>query len=408
MLPAAGMKGTTTLSGSNRATRIGMALAAMLAMTGCQKVPSESKEVPLAKFSTLFAPDQQPATKVQSWGNSWISTSYRRSKHSERHKRYYQLDLTKMVAHELLPPNGGRILDIATGDRSQQLALVSESSAILLFARSGAVWQPIEIPKELSASQATFFHFVSDGDELAILTEDVLWHRLDGTWQHWPLPTQGAPGAKPRSRTRIALMGSKLYLGFYRGEWGGGIATLDLASRAWSEAPTSEEIEKGLPVHGFKRDPSGTLWVVEGLGHMSSREGSIRVLKQDGWVDFAKVLGRFDYKTEALVATERKNWDEPVSVFMDLAFDATGQVHLLTRSLGILRYEHGKWHRLTKKWFDFYFHVREPEMFVSSYPGEFALVDDDTAILAADDFGVLVWDLVSEKITRIPIKKQSP
>src|SRR5690606_29505270 len=151
----------------------------------------------------------------------------------------------------------------------------------------------------------------------------------------------------------IALVGSKLYLGFFRGEWGGGIATLDLTSRAWSKAPTSEEIAKGLPVQSFERDPSGTLWVVEGLGHLSLLEGSVRVLKQDRWVDFAKVSGGFNHETQALVGRERENWDEPVSVFHDIAFDTAGRVHLLARS-GVLRYQQGEWQRLTKKWFDFY------------------------------------------------------
>jgi hypothetical protein len=397
---------------SKNVIRVTLLLTLMLGVTSCQKkpsesteVPNESREVPLAKFSTLFSHDQRRGSHVQAWGKSWVSTS--NGKHSnsmEPHKRYYELDLAKMVAHELLPPNSAEIVGIATGGQNQQLALVRDSSAILLFARNGEMWQPIEIPKELSASQAPFFHFVSDGDRLLILTEDVLWHRLDGTWQSWSLPTVGAPGAKPDSRTSFALMGSKLYLGFSRGEWGGGIATLDLTSRVWSKAPTSEEMEMGLPVSGFKRDPSGALWVFEGLAHMNSLNASVRVLKQDRWVEFANVSGYLDYESEALVARERKNWDAPPAVFMDLAFDATGRVHLLTNSLGILRFEQGKWLRLTKKWFDFSY--RETNYRTGSPPGELVLADDHTAILAAGEFGVLVWDLNSEKITRIPIKRQ--
>jgi hypothetical protein len=370
-----------------------------------KKVPLASKEAPLTKFTTLFSNDQQEAQDVHLWGKSWVSTSNR--KHSnfvEPHKRYHELDLAKMVAHELLPPNDAEIVAIATGAQNQQLALVRDSSGVLMFAKNGKKWKPIKIPKELRASQAIFFHFESDGDELLIVTQDALWHRLEGTWQTLPLGTEGPPYAKISNWTSVALMGSTLYLGFSRGEWGGGIATLDLTSRTWTKAPTIDEMERELPVHGFRQDPSGALWVFEGMRHRTTHDASVRVLKQDGWEDLVRFSSLFDYNTQADIVSNRKNWDEPPMAFLDLAFDATGRIHLLTVDLGILRYEQGKWLRLTQKWFDFSHPVTEYR--TGSPPRELLFVDDHTALMPAAEFGVLLWDLKSEKITRIPIEKE--
>lgn len=408
MVPEDDMEPTALPTKPIRAIEVVVGLVTLLAVSGCQKVPSEPGEDTTAKPATTFSHDQQPATKVEQWGNSWLVTSSRALGRDKHHRRFLELDLANQAAKEVLPPDGGEIFAVTTGANGQQLALVRQSSMILLMTRREGEWHPIEIPKELAMSHAKFFLVTSDDNNLLILAEQVLWHRLDGEWRRVSLPTSGGPEKLPNSSDHLALAGNKLYIGFNRGEWGGAVAALDLVKHTWVPTSTSTRFDDGLPVHGFKRDRSGDLWVVEGLAHLRQWNGSLRVLRKDQWVQFARTSGKFSAEKDKWLDERTVNWSFPATDFIDLDFDKDGRPYVLTPYLGILRHEDGSWQRMTNQWPDFSYRDADLGGIVTNTPRGLVVVDDHTAIIAANATGVLVWDIKSDKATRIPIKNRSP
>ncbi len=379
-------------------------LLATFVIGGCSDTPGKKGESAKPVSEILFSHDQQPATNIQGWGRTWLVTSRRVLSPGNYANRFFELDLANMAAKELLLPGKGENLAVATNQQGKQFVLVRCDTGIVLMARGESEWRPISIPIQLVEAQSGFFSVALDGMNILILAERVLWHRHDGEWRRITFPEIGDPEQLPDNRDHVALIDDTLYVGFDRGEWGGALVALDLVQQSWIPASVKSRLD-GLPVLGFTRDPTGDLWAVEGLAHRRHRKGALRIFRKGKWVQFAKTFTTLPANKDGSIDDRTTNWGYPPTKFIGLDFDTDGDPYVLTPELGIFRHHNGDWLRVTKQWPDFSYHDSALGGIATNHPNAMAIVDEHTAILTVNDTGVLVYNLDTDEILRIPIPK---
>ncbi len=353
-----------------------------------------------------FSHDQVPATRVDGWGDSWVMTS---ENWDALKNRFFLLNLDEMSAQELSVPGKGRIVSIATGENHRKLAVLRSPKMISLMYWDNSEWKPVAIPEQFSKNSADSLRFVAEGEHCVFLAGDDIGYRMQGDWTHLSVSWEEIGLPPPTTREAFALSGNRLYLGYDRGEQGGAVVSFDLRTRQWEGMPKKGSPSSRTPVHGFRRDPQGDLWVVEGLAHRNVRRRGIRKLEGGVWTAVASSEGTRVFESNSLVSKwvdgPSMGWNHSGTDFLDMAFDGSGREHVLSATLGIYRRESQGWARRTPSWPHFSYKTANSPSVVSGGPTSLVIVDEHTAILAAWATGTLIWNFDSNRVKRISIAK---
>ncbi len=237
------------------------------------------------------------------------------------------VDLEGMQAHPVLMPSCTRIVAVSTIGEDRALLCEWEEGRALLVEEAGR-WQLEPIPEELRLGEEVLV-MASQGQDLAIWTrgrEDPRWTsrvfwRQEGSWKTVALDDVDALPNRMGTPAHVLLDDGRLWLGFNRGEFGGGLFELRLEDGSWREMGPDT---RHLPVTGMLRAADGDIWVTQGMAHMDLREG--RLLRFDG------------QRREEVVTSSPfdERWGLPEADFFGLSMDADGHPMLASGELGIL------------------------------------------------------------------------
>ena len=202
-------------------------------------------------------------------------------------------------------------------------------------------WQPLDLPKTVVdhplIPSKLLPVLIPSRTSVAFLVNDTLWWQEGKGWRHrWLL----APSMVPKELTRQGLGtvqyldGTKLYTGLDRGEWGGALAVLDLASDSSPWQRLSGMKKTGLtgiacndPVHAIAGTGPNELWVGAGLAHrMVLRDDLFKNTPSKGWTSIFGTYGRNDHHSlEFRVPSELTH----------LTVDSQGRLFILASKSGV-------------------------------------------------------------------------
>lgn len=282
----------------------------------------------------------------------------------------------------LVVPGTKRVVDVAMeGDTAAALVVTGDGLA-LAFHR-GASWSIEPVPEPARAPAEVFF--AAAPGAVVLLCPGRLHVLGAGGWKSvpvGPLPETGRL-ASPSASRHVLLTADRLFLGFGAGEWGGALASLDLATGVWKTYPEFDD-----PVRDLGAGPDGTPWVAVGLSHLGGVKGTLSRLDGSRWKAVARIHGFSMFRETTTRA--RLAWDLPLASFDALAFDASDRLHLLSGELGVARRDGARWTRLTPAW---------PEhVYVSGLA-----VRGDLLVIATFDAGVLLWDAGTGRARRVAL-----
>jgi hypothetical protein len=288
---------------------------------------------------------------------------------------FYTLDPSTATASPLRLPGAEKIWDLASQGPGRPLALCEEKGGLFLLGRRDGNWSRRELPQSMRLSTEQPVLLAADSRVAVVIGTKGLARFESGSGPaelvQWPSPPDFLVKRFPKHRL---LVDGDLYLGEEAGEFGGGLNRIDIRTGA------SERIFGGWPVNSLAIGLDGSVWESEGLAHLTIRKGRIHVNSKGDWTEFC-VSGS---------STGRDtNWDLPPTSFGALAIDSIGRPTVLSEELGLVRYESGKWSRLTPDWPGF--------VYVTSL----LLTSDDQAIVGTYDAGVMLLDLRSGKVRRV-------
>jgi hypothetical protein len=162
------------------------------------------------------------------------------------------------------------------------------------------------------------FAVARDAGDPVVVTHDALFRYHDARWKPFPLKGQGRRVFFGNASVAEPQLGGDLYLGFNRGEWGGGLSRINLATGAVSEVgPCDPEAPQGCKlalaaatITDVIADPvrKDCVLAAEGLLHMGMSLGKVaRVCGQRVELVFERPYqeplpngGGFDAETEAV------------------------------------------------------------------------------------------------------------
>jgi hypothetical protein len=285
-------------------------------------------------------------------------------------KGLYVLDTERGVTNHLRIP-AGRVDDVATWN-GRAVALCGKDGEYRLLVRNANGWDELEIPAD-ARRVATKPKLIADQSTLVLFINNVAFKRTDKTWERINLkPRPKLMFSDDSNADHLLLVGNKLYLGFDWGEWGGQLLSLELKTGEWMIID-----QYRLPIRDLKIGPGEKVWVVEGLAHLSLREGRIHQSDEKSWQTIC----------------DTANWALPPASLDAMAFDGDGRVVLLSGSLGLIRQDRNGWTRLTPGWPNY------------AYVHCLHISPTGLAVIGMYDAGILLIDLNSQKTRRIVLSE---
>lgn len=292
----------------------------------------------------------------------------------EAESLFYKLDISTATAKPVLCPGRGQLIGL-TRKGEEDLALCKVTNGYELFSYNNGDWRLLSVPKDTGLLETTPI-FIADRNNIVLLTENFIFRKSDSGWEKINI-SQPSKSFRNFLGERYLLFENNLYIGHDEGEWGGGLVCLDIITGKSRMIAGQEELS-GVPIKDLKMDSTGKLWIVGGIAH-SGRKGVIS--KYSG--EKLKILAYNSSNKKQFI-----NWPFEATAFDSLSFqDQTP--YLLTGSMGILKYESGKWEHLTPNW---------PNV---SYVSCLYMLNKDTAIIGLYDAGVLIWQLNSNSFTHV-------
>jgi hypothetical protein len=329
--------------------------------------PLHASEAPMDK--SVFERDQPRTGGVVAW-NDGVVVPARPS--------FYSVDVDRGSASRLALPGCAELEGVATqatqdAQERRAFALCKSASAdaFVLLRGEGARWIEERVPPGLLGSDGAFVVATETDSDLVIWEPSRGIHRRAGT--AWSTTAAiGVPATYARRSPAHALVWrGRLYLGYAAGEWGGVLASLDLATATWRNEGDSND-----PVTGLAVDPAGHLWAARGQSHLGRAFGALDRLDGDRWKRIATSPGKWGPSDAGALG-----WALPNTSFDGLAFDDSGRPVLATGSLGLVAIDvRAPAFRLTPRWPEF--------VYVTGL-----VMRGSTAVIATFDGGLLLVDL---------------
>ncbi|NUO53920.1 MAG: hypothetical protein HOV80_34175 [Polyangiaceae bacterium] len=324
---------------------------------------------PKTKIDALLVRDQPPSEGLERWDGSIVV----------RVAPPRRLDLAARTSRPVTIEGAAAVLDLATY-KKQPVALVKTGDERWLAIKEGGSFKRVELPAAFRSAKSKNPpgdpRIAADDNEI-VLQHGTMLQRYDGNaWSAVSITgIKDSPSTMGVFASSLLLHRGALWLAFDRGEWGGALYSVDLAS-----GKARKEDGPDLPVRDIEVDGQGALWVVRGLAHLGLREGDLRVLSNGAW---------------KLVASSEDDTKAPASkiaetAFDAVAFDAEGKPIMLTGNKGLLRQQGSAWVPLLRDWPEFVY-VQDLE------------IEGDKIVIATYDAGILLVDLPTSNATRITL-----
>jgi hypothetical protein len=322
--------------------------------------PAAATETATMLDTTLLVRDQPRTGGIALWGDVVVVRSWPPR----------ALDLATGTTRDIGLPGAGDILGLATAGGVRFALRGAVGGKLALYERAGEAWAERALPPELTYDGKTPLVLEGDGDRLVLWTPVRLFLRAGGTWK--ASAVEAPPPELRGFATHHIVVGHRLYLGTNKGEWGGVLASLDLASGRWRAEGTETD-----PVTGLAVDPAGRLWVSRGQSHLGIDAGTLHVLEGDVWRRTTFSVGKLR-DDEPLSPGD---WNLGDTSFDGVGFGPDGRVYLLTGRLGLVTRDArgGGW---------------RPALGFSAFAYTTGLViAGTTAVISTFDAGVIAWGL---------------
>jgi hypothetical protein len=258
---------------------------------------------------------------------------------------FLALDLPTGRVAPLAVPGLDTLMGLTTF-QGRAVALGLRASIPKLLTRAQETWS--EVPLSAAQPHPPFSRIAADDRWLAVLSHDgrVAWSR-GGEWHI------KSAVFEPGVALRVAIAGDRLFGAYDRGEFGGGMVSLDLHTANTEEViPVSKCTTRNA---ALKKGPDGRLWHLEGWPMEPSR-GRLRTLGPDGWRTLAasdrmdggrcppgRRPGQVRWCEACMAAV---NWRLQATSFDALAFDAQGRPLMLAGRVGVVRLDGQTWRRV--------------------------------------------------------------
>jgi hypothetical protein len=250
-------------------------------------------------------------------------------------RRFYAIDIDAARAAPLSLPGVSGILQLPSRNPPQSVALCLQDGKRVLLCKEAGKWATKSLPD--GAQKSPILALEADDHNLVLLTNDECSWRKDTQW----LTRKHTNGDKFLKRAmegdcRCAIADGSLYLAIDRGEFGGGLYRLDLATGKWSNARSKEG---DMPVCDVKVDPQGHLWAVEGLSHLGLIIGGVWTEQSGKW----RAVVSIDH-----FQRQKTGWNLGYRSLQSIAFDAGGTIYVVADHCGVCRYNGRCWKRVIR------------------------------------------------------------
>lgn len=296
------------------------------------------------------------------------------------------IDASPPKATPVFAPGDRALVAVASAPGGDALALCREAPDrfVLFRGRPGGNWNMEVLPRDVTDAQGEPV-LVTDARRVVIAANGRIVRNEGSGWTRVAVKagSERDPFTDVLAGDDYALVGDEPYIAYAHGEWGGELARVNVVTGARASPLRGSANDDGLPVTDLAVDGKGRLWATEGLSHMGLVAGAVRVLEGGAWRTVSAVGGFPD--KPAL------NWSLPPASIDAIAFDGADRPCVLTGELGVLRYDAGRWKRLTPTWPGYV------------YASSLHVLDDKTLLIGLYDAGVLVWHLDSGAHERIAL-----
>jgi hypothetical protein len=337
-------------------------------LLGCSPGQGKEEEPPSKGIDArLFMRDQPTLRRIVEWNGRIIVEA----------DRPYTLDFDRATLKPLEVPGAQEVLGVASNGPGKPLALCKTKAGLSLLAKQDDKWVERELPDEAQKSAKPFL-LCADPASVAVVGQETVFSLARGKWKAVPLKDRPKHVYTEGAARHALLAGEALYLGYDKGEWGGGLLRLDLGTGK------CKEIDLGEPgnVRDLKTGPGERLWVVQGLDHLTLEEGAVQSTDGKEWAVVCRSSKGDTHK-----------WDLSPTSLDALAFDVKGNPWLLSGTLGLIRREKEKWVRVTPDWPE-YLPVRSLHI----TPG-------GVAVIGTFDAGVVLFEVESKRARRVTFPK---
>lgn len=359
------------------ASSLSLGLSAESVPTFELTVPPLSPEQPLLK--TIRSWDKQIVVEAERYDrtiNRWVSW-------------YYVLDLDSERVRPLIIDACEVIHSIAESSQ-KAYAFCKNQQLYTLLSRTkegGSVWQSDGVPKSLNTQDDHIL--VASENNLALVSSNyVYWRGNDGTWMTMPFhpPVSSTVKGPPR---HALLDNYALFLGYNRGEWGGGLVRVPLTPNP-DQPFRPPTLLSPMNVHGIAMDRTGAVWAAGGLAHLFAQSANLVVFKEEELQTVLNELSWFLDKTETEYLQPTPELRLPGgSDVSAMCLDQTGRPLVLATNLGI--FEVGDQLIKYRVKGNFSIVYKMPGVTVGSSPVGMVATPDGSLLVATRSTGVLLF-----------------
>lgn len=289
------------------------------------------------------------------------------------------LDLEQGLSAPVTVAGAERVARVLTW-KGRRAALCAAKNEWFIAVLDGPTPERVDLPPALrDAAPSTppkgEPNVTANNDKIVLFDGSNL-HSYDGTgWKTVTMGPRKTSSGDMGGPNQMVLHEGSLYMAYDRGEWGGALWVVDLATGQPTKAPGPE-----LPVRDLAVDAAGQLWVIRGLAHLGLQEGDARVLASGKW--------------RIVVASEAKGpsigWDIVKEPYDAIAFDKDGKALLLTGSKGVLP-QSSRWAPVMA-WPQSYMYVQDLEVVGATW------------VIATYDAGVILFDSEKKTVRRVVLR----
>ena len=255
----------------------------------------------------------------------------------------------------------------------------------------------VEKPGPVAPNGPIFPVLLSSSGLKAVTVEQTVWWLEGETWKNRKLPKvpkfykefepEGLGG-------RRYLLGHTMFVGWDQGEWGGMMASIDLAAEnpEWvhlsgKKRDDDSGIPENQPVRKILSTDGKSLWVGTGLAHLSGTWSGLSRRGADG-------------RWKTLISTEFDEVSGPLSLpegvaMATIAADARGRVHLLGTGAGIFRVEEKSLVQVLD--YSFLLSHETDSHVVGCYPLDMAVGKQGDFFVSTNAFGILAFKKEGEE-----------